>query len=246
VLCLFTDTNPFAVLRQCLRRSTGVGISGGVGYILPPGSFALGRNARIEAEAQYVSARSTDTAGGPVLVNVGAQLANGQLAGGVGCAASVPPCATAGTLTSDYSAWRFGLRGGSGFMFGPLTLTPSIGLFGGTARTDQDFRQTLFTAIVQLGSYAASSGLDWTDFGVKAGLRARFDVTNTISVGASGSIAAAQRDVSLSIADSYVTGAGTFVSTVRVGDSASPVLTNAEVSADWRPMPLWTGRAFVG
>lgn len=243
----FTGVENISAVERHRPRVTGAGVTGGVGYFLPPGilSPAFGANARIEASVHYTTAQSTTNGGVGLTVATGAQLANGALFIGVGCNPAAP-CTTTSRLKSDYSAWRLEVKGASDFKFGLLTLTPSVALFGGATRTDQDYLQVLTLTGGLNGTYTAGSEVDWADIGVKAGLQAGYDVTNAVTVGARGTIGVASRRVHLSIADSYVTFAGNIAGTLAKHAEATPFLANVEASLLWQISALWSARVFGG
>jgi hypothetical protein len=244
--------NNITAVERHRPRVTGFGVDGGIGYVLPQGTLSplFGADARIEASAHYVNARSTENGSAFLPIPVGAQLANGSLPFGVGCNAA-SPCTTASTLRSEYSAWRLELKGASDFKTGALTLTPSVAVFGGTARTDQTYTQIfslLNPPVSPFNTYRANSNLDWADIGIKAGLQASFAVTNTVTVAAGGTIGTASRLVDLSISDAYVPAVGALggASTLGTSADANPFLANAEASLYWKPSPLWSARLFGG
>jgi hypothetical protein len=134
-----------------------------------------------------------------------------------------------------------------------LTVTPSLAVFGGNARADQTlsqaFTQFLGGGVLETASYAASTRLEWTDVGARAGLHLRSAVTPSFSIGLGGSAALAARRVSFSgndVSSSSNAGIITGSSTLSLSDSKTPLLANAEAHFAWQLTPWMTVRGFAG
>ena len=128
-------------------HASGGGVAGGVGYLLPyvPSSTWLGSDLRMELAGSWVGASATQT-GGSSFISVGGaaipSLLNGVFGHGA-CFAAGSLCQTAASLHTDYSSWETSGRIASDYRYGLVTLTPSLGLFGGNIHNDQNFAQTL-------------------------------------------------------------------------------------------------------
>jgi hypothetical protein len=169
-----------------------------------------------------------------------------NLAGVTGLASGgcVPPCALTANLSTDYRAWRANLKGATEFKSGVLTLTPSLILFGGQTRADQDFREVLHT----FGLYSADVSLRWTDWGAMIGLDGQVEVTRMLAFGLGGHVGAAIRDVSLSARDAslYFGFSNPAASSVRTNDDTTALLANAEARVTVKPSSSMEIKAFGG
>ena len=229
-------------------RVAGAGISGAVGYVLPPGSFwAFGSNFRIEFGASYVHATGTTSGALSYTLPAGAttQLLNGNLVLSFGC---VGICNSGSSLATTYDSWQFDLKAAGDFKSGLLTWTPSVAVFGGSSRdsqilshlTNNGFSPTLNQV------YNANTRLEWNDVGARAGLGAKVDLTSAVAFGVSGFVGVAGRHTDLTGNDQLTSGAFTNTSTLAVGANKTALVANAEARLTFRPMPRVTLMAFAG
>ena len=156
-------------------RLSGYGISAAVGFLLPPG-MVPGSNARIEIGSSYVDADASSYAIGPAVTNLALPSLSSPPNFHI-LALCTPTCQTASTLNSDYAAWQVWGKAATDLRSGNVTLTPSVTLFGGHARNNQDFLQQLLFPTVSPGAlvnstYTVNSALGSTDVGAKVGLDA--------------------------------------------------------------------------
>jgi hypothetical protein len=222
-------------------RATGYGIKSAIGFIFPHGTF-WGSNARIEIGGSYVNADGTQSGVGPTNPNFIVQGLAG-LRFGINC---TPTCQTSSTLASDYAGWQVWGKTASDFKFGMMTVTPSVAVFGGATRNRQNFSQQAVDTAPPFASYAASSDLDWTDWGVRLGLDVTAELGAGFAVGLGGSVGTARREASLSATDQFFTGATVFSSAIAADKSVTPFLANAEASLIFRRDSTVTVRAFAG
>jgi hypothetical protein len=137
---------------------------------------------------------------------------------------------------------------------GVVTWTPSITAFGGEARNNQDFSQ-LITGPGFAFNYSAATSLRWTDWGIKAGLDAKVDLSPVIALGLGGTVGFAGRTASLTGNDDCIrldapggcTGfADTNQSAVAASTTATPLLANAEARVFVTPWRNFALKGFVG
>jgi hypothetical protein len=232
-------------------RATGAGVAGAIGFFLPPGMLSmLGSNARIELGASYVDASQTQAAGPD-----SPRLALFPIGGGTnlfGCGAGV--CSLSSRLGTDYQAWQINAKAAGDIRMGAVTWTPSITAFGGEARNNQEFSQSLVGPGF-VGSYTAATSVRWTDWGAKAGLDAKADLSPVIAVGLGGMVGFAGRTAALSGSDDCIrlngpggcTGfADTNHSAVAASTTAIPLLANAEARVFVTPWRNFALKGFVG
>jgi hypothetical protein len=147
-------------------------------------------------------------------------------------------------------------RAATDFRMGTFTLSPSIAVFGGQTRNNQDLTQSITQTIVGTlpsftSTYTASTSLQWTDFGARLGLDGIVDVTPWVAFGAGGSVGLASRSVSLSGNDRLTTpfvvfGIPDVASAVSTSANTVPFLANAEASLIVKPTAAVALRAFAG
>ncbi len=237
-------------------RAAGEGASGGLGYVLPHGTFApvFGENVRIELGGSYVHATASQSAAsGPtafVLPNAFfLQLLNGTVGifGACGPGSVNIACSETATLSTSYTAWQGNAKIAGDFKSGPITLTPSAAVFGGDARNNQDLAASLAITDVFGATftqpYKASTSLRWTDFGGRLGADAKFDFTNWLAVGLGGYVGAADRSVTLGGCDK-VNASPCF--SIASGANTTALLANAEASITIKPISSVAITAFVG
>ncbi len=227
-------------------RATGGGGAGGIGYLLPHGTF-FGSNARIELGGSYVHAKASQATSSTPGTVFTTPLVSGLVTALVGCA----PCYNTSTLSSSYTAWQGNLKGASDFKYGSVTLTPSLSVFGGQSRNSQGFTEGFgFVGFPQFpaSSYTSDSSVRWTDLGAKIGLDAKVDVTNWATLGVGGSVGFAGRHTSMSANDACKAFCtfGNFTSSVSASSSSTPFLANAEINAAFHPWANTTFKAFAG
>jgi hypothetical protein len=228
-------------------RLNGAGVRGAFGYRLP------GSGLRLEAGGSLVAAGSNPalaSVGGPF---TGLQFLNGfMVTDAFNCDPAVFVCSVSGTLKTSYTAWQLNGRALYDWRFANVTVTPSVAVFGGTARADQTLSQAftqsqIGVGVVNAGNYAAYTSLRWTDVGARAGLDVNAAVTDTLPLGIGGWVGIAGRHTSLSGND---VGGGDPIfagaSTIGVSDSTGVFLANVEASAGWKVSPTTTLRGFVG
>jgi hypothetical protein len=163
-------------------------------------------------------------------------------------------CSTQAALATDYRSWGINGKVATDYEKGALALTPSITVFGGNSRNDQDFDQSFtqrnLAGVVQnTGVYAAATKLDWDDVGAKVGLNAKFALTNWLALQAGGDIGFAYRQALFSGRDVVATSAGAVLSGASVvSDEASETafIANAEAGAVLTPLSGVSIRGFVG
>ena len=235
-------------------RVDGYGIAGTFGYVAPDGSFSQmwGRNVRFEIGASYIRANGTINGRSPNIAGFSygfaAQMLNGSFGESNGFGNST--AWTSSTLTTDYTAWKIGLKSASDYTFGAVTLTPSLSAFAGHASNEQTFFQQLNTdGSPSNRNYRANSLLGWTDWGARAGLDGKLQLASWLSLGLGGSVGTAWRDVSMNASDEYNhlgIGAYTAYSAVAGRQSTAPLLANAEASMTIQPLSNITLKAFGG
>jgi hypothetical protein len=231
-------------------RATGAGVAAAVGFFLPPGALP-GSNARIELGGSFVDARQSQASAAPDLP----RLALFPIGGGTNfTSCGVGICTVSSSLSTRYQAWQVNAKAASDIRTGAVTWTAAITAFGGEARNNQDFLQTIASGGGS-GTYTAGTTLRWTDWGAKAGLDARVELSPAIALGMGGTVGVAARDASLDGNDRCVqttaptlpcTGIGPQVTTVRANATTTPFLANAEARVfvtPWRNVAL---KGFVG
>jgi hypothetical protein len=232
-------------------KATGGGVAGAIGFFLPPGMLSmLGSNARIEIGASYVDAQQSQV-GGPDSPT----LALFAIGGGTSlfaCAAGI--CPISSSLRTDYQAWQINAKAAGDVRMGAVTWTPSITAFGGQSRNDQDLSQSITGPGFRL-NYAAATAVRWTDWGAKAALDARVDLSPFIAFGLGGTVGFAGRTASLYGTDTCVrldtpggcTGFNDINrSAVAASANATPLLANAEARVFVTPWRNFALKGFVG
>jgi hypothetical protein len=233
-------------------HADGFGIAGGIGYLLPyaPTSPWFGSDLRVEVAGSYVNASATQTGGasitGSIPTGIGFVLLNGFALGAAGCAVII--CQTTDSLHTDYSSWQISGRIASDYRFGLVTLTRSLGLFGGNTHNDQTLTQSLAqTSIVAPNLvYNATTTLRWTDLGGRFGLDGKMAVHPWVTLGLGGWVGWAGRWTDFTGTDSWNTGFFTIGSSVVASDTTTAFVANLEASVAITPSPNWTARAFIG
>jgi hypothetical protein len=229
-------------------RETGYGISGGIGFVLPNGIFLsnVGTNARIEFGGSYVNATASQTnsisSGGFGLLPQLSGLTNFATGCGVACAVS-------GSLSSSYSSWQASGTFLTDYQINGVSLTPSLGLFGGKSRNNQTLSNTM-TAVGSpaITQYDANTTLDWTDWGGRVGLSGSAPLTGWMTFALGGNVGLAARNVSLTGSDAAFISIlpGTTLSSVAASQTTTAFVANAETSLIFRLAPRWSLRTFVG
>jgi hypothetical protein len=231
-------------------RATGYGLSGAFGFLLPHGApFTWGSNARIEIGGSYVNASAAQSGVGPLDTNFVLQRVDGFVRDTIACG---PSCQTASTLNTDYSAWQVWGKTASDFKSGPLTLTPSLTVFGGNTKNDQNLSQRRFIPNINgllLETYDVNSALAWTDVGARARIDATIDVTSWLAVSLGGSIGTAYRNASLSANDLHTLNLVAIPPSATSATSSTtvtPFLANLEASLIMKVLPKTEIKAFAG
>jgi hypothetical protein len=240
-------------------RLQGWGARGALGYILPPGNFspALGSNLRVEVGATFVAAKGTQATGSSVNtqdVSVLSVAGTGASSAFLCNAVTTFVCTTASSLQTDYQSWTIFGKAASDYNFGLVTLTPSLAVFGGAARINQNlatsFNQfrTTTGATNFSNSYAAAMQTKWTDVGARFGMEWNWQVTSWLSFGSGGYIGFASRNASLTASD-VETGAPTFfniASTISPTASTTAMVANYEYGVNIKPSRNVVLRGFAG
>jgi hypothetical protein len=235
-------------------RATGYGVSGGLGFVLPPGMALsnVGTNARIEFSGSYVNATASQAGSttAPVFTLSGLPQLSG-IAGAVGCGFGPPGCSVSGTLATGYSSWQASARFATDYKANGVTFTPSLAMFGGKSRSAQTLSQTLLFSNGNLEQYDANTTLAWTDWGGRAGLTGSVPVTDWLTFVAGGNAGLAARRVSLAGSDSQIANNGGFIfgflpSSIAASQTTTTFVANAETSVIIRFAPSWSLRAFGG
>jgi len=213
-------------------RPTGYGVSGGLGYAFPgnlPGVF--GSNFRIAFGGQYVQAKATQSATANFTASPFIWFTN--LAGAFPNLISSCPCSLASRLTTDYDTWQLNGKLATDYRFGRYVLAPSVLLFGGQGRINQQLDQTE-TALGGNFSYSASTKLTWTEWGAKFGQALTVDLTDWLRPGLAGSVGVADRQVAATGSDTS-TGGVVNPSALMANASTTAFLANVEgsLTAHW-------------
>lgn len=249
----FPSGNAIGPLDTFKVRASGAGIDAAAGYAFRNGTFSpfWGSNVRLELGGKHIGADARQSASGdfdptpvpPILGAVGHQMLSGFVNSGLGCIGS---CIYATSLATDYSATEVKARGVSDFRFSGLTLSPSIEVFAGHARTDQSLATVLSFGTSPL--YQADTSLKWTDWGARLGLHGTVDVTPWLAFGLGGKIGFASRDVDFSGSDVQTNNFGFVGATSSISRSADTTafLANLEASLTARASPSLVIRAFTG
>jgi hypothetical protein len=231
-------------------RVTGAGFSTGVGYVLPPGTWP-GANARVEISGSYAhltgsqSAAATFAPGASSPVFVNGATANFRIA----CVVAFGSCSYNTGLTTDLAAGQINGRLASDYYAGSFTVTPSIAIFGGHARTNQSLVQA-FQGNGATGEYSASTQLKWNDVGAKLGADFTTNLWTGVSFGVGGSVGVANRHVDLAASDSSIIALGgppgTAATSFATSATTTAFLANAEARLMFRPVRNVLLRVFAG
>jgi hypothetical protein len=225
-------------------RLNGGGVRGAIGYVLP------GTSTKFEFGGSYVEAKqsqsqSTTSSNSDVV----AQFINGSLQNGVFlCFFSGPACTTAGELKTDYSAWHLNGKVSNDWKFGSVTVTPSLAVFGGSARVDQTLSQSFLPPLSGIqGIYSASTTENWRDIGARLGVDVSAPVTTALTARVGGWVGGANRITFLSgndIGTNIIS--GILNSTLSIADSKNVLLANAEVGFAYQLAQMVAFRGFAG
>ena len=211
-----------------------------------------GHNVRFEIGASYVNASGTASGRSPDIAGFSYGFAAQMLDGGFGETNGFGSGAswTRSILTTDYTAWKIGLKSAADHTFGALTMTPSLSVFAGHASNRQSFFQELDIGVSPSNrNYRANSLLGWTDWGARLGLESKWQVASWLSLGLSGNIGTAWRDVSMNANDAYAhlgLGAYTVYSAASGSQTTAPLLANLEGSATVQPFSGASLKVFGG
>ena len=231
-------------------RPSGYGVVGALGYVLPPGTLlsAFGSNARIEVGASYIDASVTQNGAGAPNGTPGMlwQTLNGLMAADTNCGAGA--CSTTSTLVTQYRSWNVHAKFAGSHRLDKLELTPSVLVSGGETRSEQAFSQTWYAAGANTGlGYSANSAMRWTDWGARAGLDAKFSLTNWLILGIGGNAGFAVRSVSRAAnAVCGCAGVTEAPTMIAASDTVIPFVGNVEASFALKPNSSITLRGFGG
>lgn len=246
----FADGGTFQSLDQHLD---GYRLQGTVGYFLPPSmsDTLMGLNTRVEFAGRYRRATGGETGitdftdGGVVTQTLDGAGANAGYVCSIG-----QVCQFASDVSTEHSDWQIGGRIAGEYRMDQILLMPSLTLFGGETRTDQAMVQTLHLgAHPEIPTYIADTSLRSTDYGLRAGVDLKFDVTPVVSLGLGGSAGLARRHASFDGIDmvndpllGLLAGAGA----ASDSDNATPFVANTEVSLTYKWLPALAVRGFAG
>jgi hypothetical protein len=222
------------VAQPFTQRYDGSNIRGTIGYYITP-------NVRAEFDARFTKAKNSQS-GTATVASIGVlSLLNGTTSpfgAGVPC---FTPCSAASRLSTNYSNWQINGKVAADNRIGPVTLTPSVAIFGGHALVDQNLAQSLGIGL----TYNASTSLGWTDVGGRLGINADLDVNPWLTVGLGGNVGVARRYVSLTGSDVGVGAVFAGTSAVSGIANTNARVANVETQATikWSRVAL---RAFAG
>lgn len=253
---VFTDGGAFQTFNDHID---GYMFRGAAGYFLPSGmsNTLLGASTRVEIGGLYTHA--SGQGGGTVSFTDGGAITQTMDGAGANTGYVCSPgqtCRTESTLTTKYSNWQahgkiagdYSVREIPGL--GDMVLTPSLAVFGGRMKANQRLDQTLHIgAHPETPTYNALSTLRASEFGARAGLDMKIDVTPEVTLGLGGSAGIARRHTTFDgndvIADpllGLLAGAGAASGSAN----ATPFLANAEASVTYKCRPDLTLRGFAG
>ncbi|MDO8288072.1 MAG: hypothetical protein Q7T44_02525 [Parvibaculum sp.] len=247
---IFSDGGTFQSLDQHLD---GYRLQGTVGYFLPPAlsDTLMGANTRVEFVGRYGRATGGETGivdftdGGVARLMLDGTGANAGYVCSIG-----QVCHVASNVSAEHSDWQIGGRIAGEYRVDQILLTPSLTLFGGETRTDQAMAQVLqLGAHPELSFYTADTSLRSTDYGLRAGVDLKFDVTPVVSLGLGGSAGLARRHTSFDgtdIINDTLFGILTGTGTASGSDNATPFVANTEVSLTYKWLPALAMRGFAG
>ena len=217
------------------RQNAG-GIRGAIGYAVPGSDF------RIEVGGSYTAGRGSLQNTDLSVPTFNIVLLDGNQTVGAFC-----PCTVNGTLRTNYDAWKaFGEAKYDAWKSGPLTVTATAALFGGTSDAIQDFTQTYIGTGVT-GTYSSHTSVRWTDAGGRLGLDANYAINPLLSVGLKGWAGVAGRDTSMSGNDLDVnTLSGSTSASVISSDTKAVFLANLEGSFTHSLTSSLSVRGFAG
>ena len=217
-------------------RLNAGGVRGAVGYAISP-------DFRFEVGGSYIAGSgSLQNSVLPSTPSINVVLLNGFNNLGAFCA-----CSVNGTLRTNYDAWKvFAEAKYDAWRSGPLTLTATAALFGGTSDANQDLTQT-YLASLTAGTYSSHTSLRWTDVGGRLGLDANYAINPLFSVGLKGWAGAAGRETSLSGNDLDVNNAtGPVPSLITSSATTAAFLANVEGSFTHSVTSSLSVRGFAG
>jgi len=212
--------------------ASGYGVDGAFGYFLPPGvvSPTFGARPRVEFYASYIRATDNQSSATTLLPGTSSfQHVNGVLSFFLICGAD--PCPTTSSLQSKYEAWHVGTKASSDFAMGPLTLTPSLAIFGGEARNQQQlFQSTSFVTVVAnpVTLFETASETATDRFGSRIGLNGKYDVMSWLALGLGGNLGLAARNIRLHAYDNSSSAGGK--DTFTAGKNVADFTAGAEAS----------------
>ena len=232
---------------------SGGGIAGGIGYLLPytPMSPWFGSDLRLEVAGSWIGATATQTAGHRFVQPSGGSvipvLLNGTFGFQTCGVAAGVVCQTNSSLHTDYTNWQISGRIASDYRFGIVTMTPSLGLFGGNVQYDQTLAQTLASSVGPSPIlYNAATSLHWTDLGGRLGLEGKVAIHPWVTLGLGGWVGWTDRWIDFAGNDSFSIPGVTLTSSIAESATKTAFLANLEASVMVRPTPAWMARAFIG
>ena len=180
---------------------------------------------------------------------------NGSFTASPNCSADFHfRCSLSGALTTNYTAWQAQGKAAYDLRSGPLTITPSAVLFGGTSLASQGLTQIVqqfaaFNQLVSTTNYIANTSLRWNDVGIRIGLDTSVAVNSTLTIGTGGWVGVAGRATLLSGADAALSSFGANSSggsTVSSSDNTTALLANAEAGFVQRLTEALMLHGFIG
>ena len=238
-----TNNGPIATFKP---TATGAGVDGGIGYFLPAGFVppGLGARPRIEVNASYLKANVTQSSTTTLFPDQWSfQRVDGSLIFFAFCTAAAP-CPTTTSLRSQYEAWHAGAKAASDFAMGPLTLTPSVGVFGGEARNGQELNQAIPAATITRTLFETASENATDRVGSRVGLNGKYDVMPWLALGLGGNVGLAYRHIGLHAFDIQTGAGGT--GHFSAGRNVLAFLAGAEASVVARVDPAIAFKLFGG
>jgi hypothetical protein len=244
-------TNGGTAFESYNPRANGAGVAGALGYVFHDGTFpaAFGSNVSLELGASYTHADVKQSAASPTPQSGFIVTLDGNNQTGAGGVTS------SSTLSSEFSAWQVNLKAAGDYRFGTMTVTPSLAVFAGNARNQQNFLQSIAGVVpIFPGTYQADANTRWNDFGARLGLDTKFEITAWAALGLGGYVGLANRHTSLSANDvSTLTNPGPHppntiggTSAIEVNADTTPFLANAEAHLILKPWSRVALSGFVG
>jgi hypothetical protein len=238
------------------QRVDGYLVRGTIGYFLPgPSSNSIfGANTRLEVGGFFGDASGSANgiigSAGPAGGVLSQTLDGTRSATGYVCTAG-QVCRINGNSSADYSNWQLHAKVAGDYAFGVVRVTPSLAMFGGNVRNDQNMTQVLsLSPTNDVATYNADTSLRWTDLGARAGLDLKVDVTPWATIGIGGWAGFATRRASLSGSDKYddnIIGVLNGASAIYISNSSvTPFLANLEGGVAFKPLPGLIVRGFAG